>query len=387
MTARNIVLLGSTGSIGESTCDVVRAAPDRLRLTGLAAGKRWEKLEQQALAHGVTRVVVDDPAGAEQLQRRHPDWQVGCGIDDVIALATAPGTDFVVGAMVGAAGARPVLAALQAGISVGLANKETLVMAGETVMRAARASGARILPIDSEHSALFQCLEGERAAEVARLILTASGGPFLNFAGDLRDITLADALAHPKWSMGAKVTIDSSTLMNKGLEVIEAHHLFGFAPAQLSVVVHPQSIVHSLVEFVDGNLKAQLGVTDMRLPIAYALHYPERVANPFPKLKLVDLEQLTFRRADAERFPCLRLAFDAVKAGGTAPAILNAANEVAVQAFMDGTLTFPGIPRLVEQALGMVTAQAAADWDAVAAADAAGRAAAREWLARERASC
>ncbi|HNW93611.1 MAG TPA: 1-deoxy-D-xylulose-5-phosphate reductoisomerase [bacterium] len=256
---KRIILLGSTGSIGDSTCAVVRSAPHALRLVALAAGKRWEKLEQQALEFGVTRVAVADEAGAEELQRRHPDWQVGCGAEALTALATMPDADYVVGAMVGAQGARPVLAALAAGRDVGLANKETLVMAGEVVMRTARASGAQVVPIDSEHSALFQCLQGERAAEVTRLILTASGGPFLNRTADLDGITPAEALAHPKWSMGAKVTIDSSTLMNKGLEVIEAHHLFGFVPAQVSVVVHPQSIVHLLVEFVDGASRRSSG--------------------------------------------------------------------------------------------------------------------------------
>jgi len=370
---KKIVILGSTGSIGTSTLDVVRQCGDRFTVVGLAAGTSWEAVEKQAFEFSVKTVALFDETAAAQLRSRHPDWQVLSGPAGLVDIAVQTGADLVVAAIVGSVGAAPVLAALQAGIDVGLANKEALVMGGELVMAAAQKSGAKLLPIDSEHNALFQCLVGEKPSSVDRLILTASGGPFFGRTDDLTQITPEEALNHPRWSMGAKITIDSATLMNKGLEVIEAHHLFGFTPDRISVVVHPQSIIHSLVEFIDGSIKAQLGVTDMRFPIVYVMDYPERVPNQLPKLQLTDLEHLTFAQVDNEQFPALALARSVIKEGGTAPTIMNAANEVAVHAFLDQQLSFPGIVQTVKRVLEEVQAERVTDWETVLAADTSAR--------------
>jgi 1-deoxy-D-xylulose-5-phosphate reductoisomerase len=349
-----LAILGSTGSIGESTLDVVARFPDRFRVTALAAGRRrLERLAEQVRQTGARLVAVTGEAEAGRLRSLvGVGVEVCWGTEGLVRVATAAGVDLVVSAIVGAAGLVPTYAALLEGRDVAVANKETLVVAGPLVMEAARRSGARLLPVDSEHSALFQVLEGRRPEEVRRLILTASGGPFRGRGrNSLADVSADEALAHPNWSMGPKITVDSATLMNKGLEVIEAHWLFGVEPDAIQVTVHPQSVVHSLVEFVDGSVLAQLGVADMRGPIAYALNYPERV--PFEELRL-DLwaqKGLTFEPPDAEAFPCLALAYRALGEGGTAPAVLSGANEVAVEAFLGGSLTFLQIAGVVEAAL------------------------------------
>ncbi|MBI5014613.1 MAG: 1-deoxy-D-xylulose-5-phosphate reductoisomerase [Deltaproteobacteria bacterium] len=351
---KTLSVLGSTGSIGESTLDVVTRFPGRFRVAGLAAGRRrLDRLAEQVRATGARVVAVTGEGEAERLRAQvDPGVEVGWGTEGLVRVATAAGVDLVVSAIVGAAGLVPTYAALLEGRDVAVANKETLVVAGPLVMEAARRSGARLLPVDSEHSALFQVLEGRRPEEVRRLILTASGGPFRGKGRtSLGSVTAEEALAHPNWSMGPKITVDSATLMNKGLEVIEAHWLFGVEPKAIEVTVHPQSVVHSLVEFVDGSMLAQLGVADMRGPIAYALNYPERV--PFEELRL-DLwaqKGLTFEPPDAEAFPCLGLAYRSLEEAGTAPAVLSGANEIAVESFLGGRLTFLQIAQVVEAAL------------------------------------
>ncbi|MEW6486785.1 MAG: 1-deoxy-D-xylulose-5-phosphate reductoisomerase [Thermodesulfobacteriota bacterium] len=351
---KGLALLGSTGSIGESTLDVVGRFPDRFRVHSLAAGSsRPERLARQVAQTGAALVSVPTEADARRLaglleSRAEVVW----GTEGLVRAVAAPEVDLVVSAIVGAAGLVPTYAALLEGKDVAVANKETLVAAGELVMEAASRSGARLLPVDSEHSALFQALEGRDAAEVRRLILTASGGPFRGrSAGSLARVGVQEALAHPRWAMGPKITVDSATLMNKGLEVIEAHWLFGVPADRIDVTLHPQSVVHSLVEFIDGSLLAQLGVADMRGPIAYALHYPARLPLPDLTLDLWQAGPLTFEPPDREAFPCLDLAYGALRAGGTAPAVLSGANEAAVEAFLGDRLSFPGIPAAVDAAL------------------------------------
>jgi len=356
---KRIIILGSTGSIGRQTLDVISAMPERMRVVGLAANSNAELLLQQARQFNVKDVALLDTHAQKQDSRyltaeivndgRRLLW----GPEGLEQLVRECECDMVVSALVGAAGLRPTLAAICAGIDVALANKETLVAAGRLVMRAVRDHNVRLLPVDSEHSALFQCLVGEKAEAVKRIILTASGGPFRNATmQELRTVTAEQALSHPTWSMGSKITIDSATLMNKGLEIIEAHHLFGMEIEKIEVMLHPQSIVHSLVEFVDGSVKAQLGMPDMRLPILYALCYPERVANPrIPRLNLLEHSPLTFHPPDEERFPCLRLAKEALRQGGTMPAVMNAANEVAVRKFLTGEVAFTDIPTLIAETM------------------------------------
>lgn len=373
---KRIVILGSTGSIGRQTLDIVRRHPSALQVVGLAAGRGGEAFEAQIEAFGPQVFALADAAAGQALLARHPEWHrrsAGFGEDAVCDVARSP-ADVVVNALPGYAGLRPTLAALEAGTDLALANKESLVVAGELVRRAAGTSGARIRPVDSEHSAIHQCLRAGRRDEVRRLVLTASGGPFRT-RNRLDDVTPADALRHPTWSMGAKITIDSATLMNKGLEVIEAHHLFGIDYDRIDVLVHPQSIVHSLVEFQDGSVVAQLGTADMRLPIWAALHDPERPPADFGRLDLLAVGPLTFEPVDAQRFPCVRLAVDAGRRGGLYPAVLNAANEVAVAAFLEERLRFADIPAVIESALAGagLEADAALDLDAIAAADAGAR--------------
>lgn len=358
--SRTIVILGSTGSIGENAVRVAKHLGDRIRVGGLAAGRRWQRLAQQACELAVPRVVVANPDHVRPLQQCLPD---GClaasGSQALCDLVTQPDVDTVLCAIVGTAGFEPVLAAIDAGKDIALASKEVLVMAGPMVMAQAKHRGVRILPVDSEHSAIFQCLEAERLKQrhglspkgdvVRRLILTASGGPFRRTPSEeLAQVTPERALAHPTWNMGRKVTIDSATLMNKALELIEARWLFDLPPEKIDVWVHPQSIVHSMVEFVDGAVLAQLSAPDMRLPIQYALTWPKRSEGLTPPLDLDRLRTLEFEEPDHARFPALRLARSALAAGGTMPAVLNAANEVAVDRFCEGSLSFPGIPRLVE---------------------------------------
>jgi 1-deoxy-D-xylulose-5-phosphate reductoisomerase len=354
VTSKGVAILGSTGSIGCNTLRVIEALNDRFRIVALGAGHNIEVLVDQIARHLPELVSVDTETAAEQLrwqlkQRSVPVPRILIGEEGLCEVATHQQADCVVSATVGAIGFVPTLRALEAGKRVALANKETLVMAGELMTRAARASGAELLPVDSEHNALHQCLRGETPPEVRRIVLTASGGPFRTKSrSDMDHATVSDALQHPTWTMGAKVTIDSATLMNKGLEVIEAHWLFGFAAEQIDILVHPQSIVHSMIELVDGSVIAQLGVTDMRHAIQYALTYPERYPGQLEPLDLTALSALHFEAPDHERFPCIALAYRALRTGGTLPAAMNAANEEAVRAFIEERISLTDIPRVIE---------------------------------------
>jgi 1-deoxy-D-xylulose-5-phosphate reductoisomerase len=351
---RRLAILGSTGSIGTSTLDVVGAHPDRFQVMALAARANLDLLEAQVRRHAPRLVSVATEASARELRRRlgRTSTEVGWGTAGLLGAASDTSADLVVSAIVGGAGLLPTMTAIAAGKDVALANKESLVMAGHLVTVEAQKRGVRILPVDSEHSAIFQCLGGRDASQLRRIILTASGGPFRTRPrAAFASITPEEALQHPNWAMGKKVTIDSATLMNKGLEVIEAHWLFGLPVIQVDVIVHPQSIVHSLVEFMDGSMLAQLGVPDMRVPIQYALTYPDRRANAVPRLALEHLAGLTFEAVDREKFPCLDLAYEAAQAGGSSPTVLNAANEVAVQRFLSRRIGFDEIPTLIRKAL------------------------------------
>ena len=371
---RRILIVGSTGSIGKQALDVVERNPE-LEVVGLAAASSWERLLEQAAAHGVGRVALADPDAAARASE-HSQVEVLAGPEGLVDLITETDCDLVLNALVGSAGLGPTVATLGEGIDLALANKESLVVGGELVTALAEATGAQLLPVDSEHSALFQLIDSERPGTVDRLVLTASGGPFRGRT-DLEAVTREEALAHPTWDMGGKITIDSATLMNKGLELIEAHHLFGVPYDRIDVVVHPQSIVHALVHLNDGASLAHLGYPDMRVPISYALNYPERHDVPVPTLDLVDVGALTFEAPDLDSFPCLRLAREAAEAGGTAPCILNAANEVAVHAFLAGDLSFMGIARVIESTLSELPAQPVRHFSDLYAADAQAREVAR----------
>jgi 1-deoxy-D-xylulose-5-phosphate reductoisomerase len=371
---RRILIVGSTGSIGTQALDVVERNPD-LEVVGLAAASSWEQLLAQAAAHGVGRVALAD-ADAAARASEHSQVEVLAGPEGLVELITETDCDLVLNALVGSAGLGPTVATLGEGIDLALANKESLVVGGELVTALAEATGAQLLPVDSEHSALFQLIESERPGTVDRLVLTASGGPFRGRT-DLESVTREEALAHPTWDMGGKITIDSATLMNKGLELIEAHHLFGVPYDRIDVVVHPQSIIHALVHLNDGASLAHLGYPDMRVPISYALNYPERRDVPVPTLDLVDVGALTFEAPNLDSFPCLRLAREAAEAGGTAPCILNAANEVAVHAFLAGDLSFVGIARVIESTLSELPAQPVRHFSDLYAADAQAREVAR----------
>jgi 1-deoxy-D-xylulose-5-phosphate reductoisomerase len=347
---RRLVILGSTGSIGTQALDVVSAGGD-LEVVGLGAQRSWQTLVQQAERHGVGRVAVFDPSAAAAAVAAW-DGEVLTGPEGLTRLIVESGADMVLNGLVGSAGLGPTVAALGEGIDLALANKESLVVGGELVMQLAEATGARVLPVDSEHSALFQLLRAETPGTVERLVLTASGGPFRGRDGEsLRDVHRDEALAHPTWDMGGKITIDSATLMNKGLELIEAHHLFGFSYERIVVVVHPESIVHAIVHLNDGASLAHLGYPDMRIPISYALHHPERVDVTVPTLDLASIGRLTFEPPDLETFSCLALAREAAIAGGTGPCVLNAANEVAVHAFLEERVAFLDIARVIEATL------------------------------------
>ena len=352
---KTVTILGSTGSIGRRTLELVAAFPEQFRVGGLAArGSDVGLIAQQVRAHRPAAVALLDRAAVDRLARELPSPRPELlgGPEGLETLAGSVDADVAVSAMVGAAGLVPTLAAIRAGRTIALANKETLVMAGALMTRAAREQGVRLLPVDSEHSALFQCLAGAAPRDVRRLVLTASGGPFRGRArSTLEAVTVEQALRHPTWRMGAKITIDSATLMNKGLEVLEAHWLFGVPFERIDVVVHPQSIIHSMVEFVDRSVLAQLGMPDMGIPILYALTYPDRLPCPAPALDLVALGTLTFEAPDEEAFPCLALARQAGQVGGAAPLVLNAANEIAVAAFLAGRCGFLDIPRLIGDAL------------------------------------
>lgn len=373
---KQIAILGSTGSIGCNTLRVVESLNGAFGVAALGAGSNVELLAEQIVRHQPRLVSVSDEASAEKLRyelnqrnvTRLPE--IGIGVDGLIAVATCEEADIVVGAVVGALGLLPTYRALELGKRVALANKETLVVAGELMTKAAAQSGAELLPVDSEHNALHQCLRGEKREELKRLILTASGGPFRTASqAEIENATRAQALKHPTWQMGAKITIDSATLMNKGLEVIEARWLFHCTADEIDIVVHPQSVVHSLVEMIDGSLIAQLGVTDMRHAIQYALTYPARQPMDLPPLDLTALSKLEFFAPDTARFPCVRLAYQALRAGGTLPAVLNAANEIAVAAFLDERIRFGDIPRLIEAACEAHPVRPAVDLETVLAAD------------------
>ncbi|GIV08073.1 MAG: 1-deoxy-D-xylulose 5-phosphate reductoisomerase [Fimbriimonadales bacterium] len=344
---RRILVLGSTGSIGKQTLDVVRRLPERLQVVGVATYRDYKTLQQQQAEFGVRMVgLIEIPDGIDSGEPLY------AGVEGLCVMAQHPEVDIVMVALGGAIALKPTLAALEAGKIVALATKEVLVAAGEVVMQTAQRHNAPILPIDSEHSGAFQAMLAGKREHVARLILTASGGAFRTRPLETFDaITVEEALKHPNWNMGAKITIDSATMMNKGLEVIEAQHLFGLKLEQVEVLIHPQSIVHALVEFVDGSVVGQLSLPDMRLPIQYALLYPERVDTQLPRLRLEQVGQLTFERPDPARYPCLELAYEAARIGGTMPTVLNAANEVAVRAFLNGQIRFTDIPRIVEQAM------------------------------------
>ena len=362
---KRIAILGSTGSIGRSALAVVAAHAERLEVVGLAAGRNVERFAEQIARFRPAVVAMADAGGLDRLRASGvlPAAAVaGWGEDALVAVATHPRVDVVLCASAGTAALGATLAAIEAGKTVALANKEVLVMAGRLMVEAARRRGVTILPVDSEHNAIHQCVDGRAAADVVRYILTASGGPFRDRpATNLEAVTPEEALQHPTWSMGPKITIDSATMMNKGLEVIEARWLFDASPDRIDVVVHPQSVVHSLVELRDGSVIAQLGVTDMRLPIQYAFSYPERWRATLPALDLTACGPLDFQAPDSSRFPCLGLAYDALRAGAAFPAMLNAANEVAVAGFLEGRLPFTAIPRVIETTLDAAVGQAPAD--------------------------
>jgi 1-deoxy-D-xylulose-5-phosphate reductoisomerase len=387
---QNITILGSTGTIGINTLDVIARHPQRFRAYALTANSRIAPLLEQCRSFNPVYAVVLDPDAAELLQRQlHQEGlatEVLCGPAALERVSSLPEVDAVMAAIVGAAGLKPALAAAQAGKRVLLANKETLVMSGRLFMEAVRTSGATLLPIDSEHNAIFQVMPTHRAdgmdgAGISKILLTASGGPFRKASlEELAGVTPAQALNHPNWVMGPKITIDSATLMNKGLEVIEAHWLFDATPEQIEVVIHPQSVIHSMVEYVDGSVLAQLGNPDMRTPIAYALGYPERIVSGVGRLDLFAVARLDFEKPDTARFPCLRLAFEALRRGDTAPAVLNAANEVAVQAFLDKKISFTDIPRLIEDTLSRMPIAPAVRLEDLIAVDKKARMTAESWV-------
>src|SRR5436309_11413861 len=355
MSTRGVAILGSTGSIGCNTLRVIESlGAERFRIVALGAGRNVARLADQVTQHQPELVSVDSEESAQKLKAElttRNAWlpRIVIGEAGLVEVATHDRADYVVSGTVGAVGFVPTLRALETGKRVALANKETLVMAGELMTRAAEKSGAELLPVDSEHNALHQCLRGETRSEVRRLVLTASGGPFrTKSASEMERATVAEAMRHPTWQMGAKITIDSATLMNKGLEVIEARWLFGFEADQIDILVHPESIVHSMIELIDGSIIAQMGVTDMRHAIQYALTYPARHPCELPPLDLTALSTLHFEAPDTERFPCIKLAYRALHEGGTLPAAMNAANEVAVRAFLDERISLTDIPRVIE---------------------------------------
>jgi 1-deoxy-D-xylulose-5-phosphate reductoisomerase len=378
---RRLAILGSTGSIGCQALDVVSRSPD-LTVVALSAASSWEPLLVQAREHGVRKVAVADADAAARASEGWTDGEVLAGPDGVVRLITECECDMVLNAIVGSAGLLPTVATLAEGIDLALANKESLVVGGDLVTALAQATGAAIIPVDSEHSALHQLLASERPGTVDRLILTASGGPFRGKRReDLEHVTTEQALAHPTWAMGGKITIDSATLMNKGLELIEAHHLFGTPYEQIDIVVHRQSIIHSLIQLCDGATLAHLGYPDMRVPISYALHHPERVDVPVRPLDLVELGSLTFEPVDEETFSCVRIARDAARVGGTATCTMNAANEVAVHAFLGGRLRFLDIAAVIEETLELLPSQPVHSFDTLGEADAEARRVAGELVA------
>ncbi len=368
---KTISILGSTGSIGEQTLDVLDCMKDKYRIAYLTANTKIDNLAQQAIKYKPYGIAISDEKSYYEFKKKYKfSGRVLCGEEGITEAASYSENDLVLQALVGFSGVKPTLSAINHGIDIALANKETLVSAGSVVMEAVRKNNVRLLPVDSEHSAIMQCLAGENYDEIEKLILTASGGPFFKlpmfeFAG----ITRAQALNHPNWTMGDKITIDSATMMNKGFEVIEAYWLFGVSIEQIDVLIHPQSIVHSFVQFVDGSLKAQLGVPDMKIPISYALNHPNRLMSDFPRLDPVSMASLEFYKPDYDKFRCLAIAFEALKLGGNAPAIVNAANEIAVSAFLEERINFHQIPDIIEYALKNIKIINNADTDEIVNTD------------------
>ena len=380
---KKLSILGSTGSIGVSTLEIVDAHPDRFKVVALSAGNNLALLREQIEKYSPLLVAVISEESAVKLRSmltgKKPD--IMFGVSGMIAVATIAESDLVVAAIVGAAGLVPTAAAINAGKDVALANKETLVTAGHLIMEMVKEKGVKLYPVDSEHSAIFQSLQGHRREDIKRIILTASGGPFINYPMEkLAQVSVADALNHPNWSMGRKITIDSATMMNKGLEVIEARWLFDLPVERISVHIHPQSIIHSMVEYLDGCVMAQLGVPDMKAPIAYALTYPERVSTGVKPLDLTDLSGLTFFNPDYTRFPALKLAYMAIDAGESMPTVMNAANEVAVEAFLEGMIKFIDIPVVIEKTMNAHLSHGLASIEEVLLVDRWGREKAREFL-------
>jgi 1-deoxy-D-xylulose-5-phosphate reductoisomerase len=366
---RRLLVLGSTGSIGTQALDVC-AGSEELELVGLSAGSSWERLLDQARAHGVTRLALGDAHAAAQAAEAWTDGEVLAGAEGLVRLVVESEAELVLNALVGSVGLGPTVATLGEGIDLALANKESLVVGGELVTALAEATGAQIVPVDSEHTALHQLLAGQPPGAVERLTITASGGPFRGRRREeLQDVTVKQALAHPTWAMGGKITIDSATLMNKGLEVMEAHYLFGTPYDRIDVVVHPQSLVHGLVQLADGAMLAHLGPPDMRIAISYALHGGESVQLPIAPLDLAAAGELTFEPVDLDAFPCLRLAGEAAREGGTAPCVLNAANEIAVHAFLEGRLRFVEIPAVIEQTLSELGSEPVMSFESLYEAD------------------
>lgn len=384
---KRIVILGSTGSIGRMALDVISKNRNKFSVVGLVAGSNIDLLEVQVKNFGPEIIAVSDAGRALELKKRlGRKHEVYAGEDGLKAVATYHKSDFVLSAMVGFSGLIPTIQAVKAGKVIGLANKEALVVGGSIIMEEARMHGTKILPVDSEHSAIFQCVEGRDRRYLRRVILTASGGPFIGKRmGELKGVSPEEALKHPKWSMGKKVTIDSATLMNKGLEVIEAFHLFDLPAERIDVLIHPQSIVHSLVEFTDGSLLAQMSIPDMRGPIAYALSYPQRLDNTVPRLELAAIEKLTFYQPDTENFQCLGFAYEALKEGGTMPAVLNAANEVTVNAFLERRINFSAIPVIIDKIMHFHVSKKVVDLDVIIEADRWAREKAEEYIKRRNA--
>lgn len=367
---KKTLILGSTGSIGINTLDVIRKHPEKFSVSALTINTRIDLLIPQIHEFKPELVVVVNESAAEKLINTGINCKVLSGVEGLIYAAQNCDYDILLGAMVGFAGLLPTVEAIKRGKRIALANKETLVVAGELVTKLCKQFNAELIPVDSEHSAIYQCLVGENIEEVEKLILTASGGPFLNKEKKAFDyVTIEEALAHPNWKMGNKITIDSASLMNKGLEVIEAHWLFGYPKEKIEVVIHPQSIIHSMVEFVDGSVKAQLGIPDMRLPIQYALSYPERIKNDFAKTDFKEIKELTFSEPDLDKFKCLGLAYETLSSSGTAPCILNAANEVAVDKFLNGRINFSNIPSLIDKALNTIENHKSPDLETIIECD------------------
>jgi 1-deoxy-D-xylulose-5-phosphate reductoisomerase len=376
MSKKKVFILGSTGSIGVSTLDVIRLHSDTFEVVGLTANRNVELLLKQIKEFNPKYVVLRDETQVGDLQNNLPTGTTLLTGEEGLVIATSEADyDILLSALVGFAGLKPTIEGIKRGKRIALANKETLVVAGEIITQLAKKFNSEIIPVDSEHSAIFQCFVGEKEKEAEKIILTASGGPFFRKSKEeLKSVTVAEALNHPNWDMGSKVTIDSATMMNKGLEMIEACWLFNMPPAKIDVTIHPQSIIHSMVQFVDGSIKAQLSSPDMRLPIQYALTYPERLPNSFTNTKLTEIEELSFFKPDLEKFECLQLAFNVMETGGTAPCILNAANEIAVERFLQNKISFNSIPELIKEALDKIEIKSVANLETIIECDSLTRA-------------